>query len=204
MSAAAAIAIEEPEEELLTLEDFAQLDLGEVADLVDGKVVLMGNNNPDHSEILLNMGEPLRAFVREAKLGKAYGGDVTVLVRRGPDTGRGIDLAFVSNERLAKQPSGVSALHVAPELAIEIMSPSNEWDGVHKKISEYFEIGVAQVWIVGVAVRMVTVFTSLTDSKGFLLSKGESLSCPEILPGFELPLSQIFEGLPPLEEDKQV
>ena len=84
-SLSAAVAIDQ-EEELLTLEEFAELDLGETADLVNGKVELMGNNNPDHSEVLLNLGAILKPFVKKHKLGKVYGGDVTTLVRRGPDT----------------------------------------------------------------------------------------------------------------------
>ena len=191
----AAVVTEDVREELLTLEQFAEIDFGEVAELVSGKVKLMGNNNPDHSEVLLNVGEPLRAFVRKNGLGKAYGGDVTVLVRRGPDTGRGIDLAFVSRDRLAAQPAHVSALHVAPDLAIEIMSPSNAWDDVMEKVTEYFEIGVREVWVISIRVRMVTVFRSPVESKGFTLAHQDSLVCPDILPGFELPLTEIFAGL---------
>jgi len=197
----AAVAIEEDaREDLLTLEQFAEIDFGEVAELVDGRVKLMGNNNPDHSEVLLNVGEPLRAFVRRHDLGKAYGGDVTVLVRRGPDTGRGIDLAYVSRDRLAAQPAGVSALHVAPDLAIEIMSPSNAWDDVMEKVTEYFEIGVREVWVISIRVRMVTVFRSPVESKGYTLAHADTLACPDILPGFELPVSEIFAGLPTPEK----
>ena len=195
-----AVATEEPREEVLTLEQFAELDFDQVAELVNGRVKLMGNNNPDHSEVLLNVGEPLRGFVRKHQLGKAYGGDVTVLVRRGPDTARGMDLAFASHERLKEQPAGVSALHIAPELAVEIISPSNAWDDVMEKITEYFEIGVKEVWVISIRVRMVTVFRSPTESKGFALTKGDALSCPDILPGFELSLNEVFAGLPPLEK----
>jgi len=175
----AAVVTEDVREELVTLEQFAEIDFGEVAELVSGKVKLIGNNNPDHSEVLLNVGEPLRAFVRKHDLGKAYGGDVTVLVRRGPDTGRGIDLAFVSKARLAAQPAHVSALHVAPDLAIEIMSPSNAWDDVMEKVTEYFEIGVREVRVISIRVRMVTVFRSPVESKGFTLAHGDS----PVLPG---------------------
>ena len=194
----AAVGIEE-EEEFLTLEEFAALHFDEVVELVDGRVKLLGNNNPDHSEVLVNVTAPMKNFVKEQDLGRLFAGDVTVLVRRGPDTGRGIDLAFASHKTLEKQPAGVSALHIAPELAIEIMSPSNPWEDVQKKISEYLEIGVREVWVISISVRTVSVYHSITDVKIFADQKGDSVSSPEILPGFELPLSQIFEGLPPLE-----
>ena len=196
----AALAIEEPEEELLTLEEFAELNFDEVAELVDGKVILMGNNNPNHSEVVGNVSFPLKAFLKSDPMGKLFVGDVTVLVRRGPDTGRGIDLAFVSNKRLKKQPDNVSALHVAPDLAIEITSPSNEWDELMKKVREYFDIGVREVWIISVQNRIATVFKSPDESRSFSQEKGQSLSCQEILPGFEISLDEVFEGLPPLED----
>jgi len=183
-------------EELLTLEEFAAIDHGEVAELVDGKVKLMGNNNPDHSRVLLKIGAPLENFLREHPLGEAFAGDVTVLVRRGPDTGRGMDVAFVAHERLQAQPPRVSALHVPPNLAIEIMSPSNAWDDVMVKLKEYFEIGVEEVWVVSIPVRIVTVFRSLRDTKTLTLESNEVLECPGILPGFALPLRDVFAGLP--------
>ncbi len=193
--------IESPDE-LLTLEEFSLLEFGEPADLVDGKVRLMGNNNPTHGEVLANLVAAMKLNLRDRpSSGKIFCGDTTVLVRRGPDTGRGADLAFVSAERLKEQPKDAGALHVAPELIVEIMSPSNAWETVMEKISEYFEIGVQQVWVVTNPIRMVTVFTSPTDSKGLTLERQDTLSCPEILPGFDLPLTAVFEGLPPLEKD---
>lgn len=192
-------AVDPLNEELLTQEEFAEVHFNEVVELVDGKVQLMGNNNPDHSEVLLNLGSELRVYVRKKKLGKVYGGDVTVIIRRDPDTSRGIDLAYVSHQTLQEQPAGVSALQVAPELAIEIMSPSNPWDDVLKKVSEYFEIGVQEVWVISMSIRGATVFKSLTEMQGYTLANGDSLSCPEILPGFEIALGDVFEGLPDLE-----
>ena len=195
-----AVVIENPGDELLTLEEFAAFDFGQVAELENAKVKLRGNNIPDHSEVLGNLTVPIKSFVQSNNLGKVFVGDVTVLVRRGPDTGRGIDLAFASHERLKAQPVGVSALHIAPELAVEIMSPSNSWDDVMEKITEYFEIGVREVWVISIRVRLVTVFRAPTESKGYALAQGGSLSCPDIFGAFELPLSQIFAGLPQLEK----
>ncbi len=190
-----AVAANEPPDEMLTLEQFAEMDFGQVAELIKGKVKLSGNNNPDHSEVLGNITLPLKSFVRERRFGKVFVGDVTVLVRRGPDTGRGIDLAVVSHDRLRNQPPGASALHVAPELAVEIMSPSNTWEDVMEKITEYFEIGVIEIWVISVRLRMATVFRSATDSKGYTLARADSLSCPDLLPGFALALSEVFADL---------
>ncbi len=198
MSAAPAIDTEE----LLTIEEFGMLHFDEVADLIEGKVFLMGNNNPDHGIVQFNVSAAFKPYLRERKLGQVFAGDVKVLTRRGPDTGRGIDLAFVSNETLKDQPDGVAALHVAPELGVEIMSPSNPLESVLTKLAEYFDIGMKEVWVISLAVRSVMVYNNPLDSKGYTLAKGESLRIPEILPDFELPLAEIFEGLPDLTESE--
>ncbi len=191
----------ENQDECLTLEDFSRLELGQPADLVDGKVKLMGNNNPNHGEVLGYLVTFLKLFLQQNQVGgKVFCGDTNILVRRGPDTGRGADLAYVSAERMTGQPANVSALHVAPVLIVEIMSPGNAWEAVMEKLTEYFEIGVSQVWVVTNPLRMVTVFSSPTESQGLTLAKQDTLTCPEILPGFELPLATIFEGLPSLEQ----
>ena len=73
MSAAVAIS-EIPEDELLTIEEFAMIDFDELADLVGGKVQFMGLNNPDHGEVLGNMTTLMRTFVKMRQLGKVYAG----------------------------------------------------------------------------------------------------------------------------------
>ena len=76
----AAVAIDPPEAEFLTLEEFAEIDFDEVVELVDGKVKFMGNNNPEQSQVLLKLGAPLTHFVDQNELGTVFGGDVMVLV----------------------------------------------------------------------------------------------------------------------------
>ena len=189
------LSIEEVETELLTCEEFGELDLDEKAELVDGKIELMGNNNPNHSEVLSNLNINLGNFVKDQKLGKVYCGDVSVLVRRDPDTTRGLDLAFLSHESLKNQPEDVSSIQVPPDLAIEITSPGNSWDRILTKIKEYFTMGVREVWVISVGARQVSIYSSPKDCRVFLLEDGDKLSCEPILPGFEIALENIFEGL---------
>ena len=74
-----------------------------------------------------------RHHVRPKKLGRVYSGDVAIITKRDPDSGRGADLAFASHERLKSQPADAAALVIAPELVIEVISPSNSWDHVMEK-----------------------------------------------------------------------
>ena len=113
--------------------------------------------------------------------------------RRGRQaTGRGADLAFVSNERLAEQPDDAAALVVAPEIIVEVISPSNAWDDVMAKMTEYFAIGVLQVWIVTPSTRTVHVYETLTSMRGYSPETAPMVESPAILPGLTLDLREVF------------
>ena len=186
-----AVAPAVTEERLLTFEEFAELPLGFPADLVAGHIVEMSRNNPLHSKLVAAFAEVLRGFVRKTKSGELFAGDVAVITKRNPDTGQGADLAFVSHERLAGQPEDAAALQVAPDLIVEVISPSNSWDDVMAKMTEYFAIGVRQVWIVTPSTKTVHVYESLTSMRGYSLQT-ESLVTTEVLPGLEVDLREIF------------
>ena len=85
--------------------------------------------------------------MEQNRLGEIYVGDVGFILRRNPDTVRAPDLAFIRKERLpALEEEGFST--VVPDLAVEILSPSDRWTEVEAKIAEYFTAGVKAIWIV--------------------------------------------------------
>jgi Uma2 family endonuclease len=179
------------EERLLTFEEFVELPLSDSAELVSGHIVELSRNNPSHSKLVAAFAEVLRGFVRKTKSGEVFAGDVAVITKRNPDTGRGADLAFVSHERLAGQPEGSAALEVAPDLIVEVISPSNSWDDVMAKMTEYFAIGVRQVWIATPSTQTIHIYESLTSMRGHSL-QSEPILTTAVLPGLELDLHEIF------------
>ena len=183
-------------EELLTFEEFSEMEFDEVVELEEGKIIYMANNNPNHSKVLTKLAARFFSHVESGNCGEVFVGDVNFIVKRDPDTCRGIDLAFLSHERLADQPENAGALQVAPELAVEIMSPSNAWDSVMQKVEEYFEAGVLEVWVVSLSVKKVTVFTDPDESKIISLAKNGVLKGTGALEGFDLSLDDLFAGLP--------
>jgi Uma2 family endonuclease len=100
--------------------------------------------------------------------------------------------AFISNEKMSQAESG-SFLDVAPELIVEITSPSDRWSDIHEKLVEYFTIGVELVWLIDPQLEQIHVYHSLDDVTR--LTADNTLTAPNILPGFSLPLSEIFEPL---------
>ena len=82
-------------------------------------------------------------------------------------------------------------MDVIPDLAIEVIKPSNKADEVIRKLREYFQAGVWRVWIVYPSVRQVYVYESF--NKVVILREGDDLDGGELLPGFRLGLVELFE-----------
>jgi Uma2 family endonuclease len=174
---------------LLTGEElFAMGDIGR-AELVKGELIYMSPTEHPHGYYEVNFVLALGAFVRTHKLGRVLSGEVGIYTSRNPDTVRGADVAFISNERLAQVQSS-SYLDVAPELIVEVMSPDDRWSEVNEKLEEYFAIGVKMIWVADPRGRQVYVYRSLTDIERF--TADESLSAGEVLPGFNVPVAELF------------
>jgi Uma2 family endonuclease len=161
----------------------------EPCELVEGKIVPMSPTGFLHGEIEMELGGALRSWTREARLGRVVGGEVGLYVRRDPDTVRAADLLYISHQRLAgRTPSGY--LDVVPELVVEILSPDDRWNDVMEKLAEYFEAGVDRIWVVSPKLRCVFAYRSLSESRQ--LGEEDVLSDEEILPGFSLPVADLF------------
>jgi Uma2 family endonuclease len=109
------------------------------------------------------------------------------------DLQRRPDIAFVSYQRWPKGrpvPS-TSAWDVIPNLAVEVVSPTNLANEIVNKVHEYFRCGVEQVWVVYPVVEQVYVYTSPKAVR--ILGRDDELDGGALLPGFRLPLAELFE-----------
>jgi Uma2 family endonuclease len=175
---------------IITGEELFELgDIGR-AELVKGELVRMAPAGHPHGYIEVNFAAALHTFVRRHKLGRVLSGEVGLYTGRDPDTVRGADVAFISNERLA-QVQSQSYLDVAPELIVEVMSPDDRWYDVNDKLTEYFDVGVQMVWVADPQRRQVRVYRSLTEIK--ILGAEDTLSGGEVLPGFGVAVAELFK-----------
>ena len=175
---------------IMTGEDLFELgDIGRT-ELVKGELIRMAPTGHLHGYIELRFGKALSIFVDEHKLGRVLSGEVGLYTQRDPDTVRGADVAFISNERLAQVQSH-SFLDVAPELIVEILSPDDRWYAVNAKLTEYFDVGVQMVWVADPHQRQVRVYRSLTEVD--ILTVDDTLSGGDVLPGFSVPVAELFE-----------
>jgi Uma2 family endonuclease len=175
-----------------TVEDVIRIDAHEdrLCELVDGTLVekAMGYEESDVAGVIITA---LNIFIRPRKLGIVTGeaGPFELLggLVRYPD------VAFTSWDRLPgrKRPKE-PVPHLAPDLAVEVLSKSNTPAEIKRKLGEYFRAGVRLVWVVDPKKRTVRVHTSADQS--ILLKEGQSLDGGDVLPGFTLSLKELFTG----------
>ena len=112
------------------------------------------------------------------------------VLQRGPDTVRGPDVSFVSLARLPPERIPEHFITGAPDLAVEVLSPSSRWSEVEEKIADYFGAGARLVWVVDPAERGAIV--RYPDRPPRVVAPGESLDGEDVVPGFTLALAEVF------------
>jgi len=102
------------------------------------------------------------------------------------------DVAYLSCQRWpqSRRPPSTEAWPVVPEIAAEVVSPTNDMKDVLDKVQEYFEAGVQCVWLVLPEHELIYVYSSMTSVR--ILSRADELTDETILPGFRLPLGDLF------------
>jgi len=113
-----------------------------------------------------------------------------IIIQRGPDTVRGPDISYWSAERLPLNLEPEGYPDVAPDLGVEVLSPSNRMSKIREKMAEYFQRGVRMVWIVDPEDRTVAVYRSMDE--GRVLHDSATLSGEDVLPGFSCRVAELF------------
>ena len=120
-------------------------------------------------------------------------GEMLFLIDAPRNIQRRPDVSFVSYQRWpkGKPVPGTQAWEVVPELAVEVISPTNGANEVIGKVEDYFACGVQRVWVIYSLYSKVYDYSSATSVQ--ILTRADRLSGGDVLPGFELPLSELFE-----------
>jgi len=175
----------------ITGEELFELPNRGPCELVLGRIVPMSPTGGEHGRVEGNFYAAIRSFVRQRKLGKVLVGEVGIFTHRGPDTVRGADVAFISNERYARLKSRRKFLDVAPELVVEVLSPDDSVKELTPKLREYFEAGVRLVWVADPDTRSVKAHRSPMDVRE--LRGSDRLTGEDVLPDFEVAVETLFE-----------
>lgn len=175
---------------LITAEELLKMgDIGR-CELVKGEIIRMSPAGHVHGKIAMEIGRFLSNYVVENRLGVVYAAETGFIISRNPDTVRAPDAMFVSTERLSEISETDSFLSIAPDLAVEVISPSDPWTEVEEKLDEYFRAGVKLIWVLEPKTKRAYVYRSPTAVR--ILSESETLSGEEIVPSFEISVSKLF------------
>jgi Uma2 family endonuclease len=159
-------------------------------ELVEGELIRMAPTGGEHGVLTISLGYLLYSHVKAQDLGIVCGAETGFVLRRTPDTVRAPDVSFVTKERIPA--SGVPKTYwpFAPDLAVEVVSPSDRFDEVQTKVAEYLTAGTRLVWVVDPATRTIFVYRSLRDVRA--LGGEDELNGEDVIPGFRCLVRQVF------------
>ncbi|REJ89274.1 MAG: Uma2 family endonuclease [Planctomycetota bacterium] len=180
-------------EKLVTAEQYAEMTIDAPVELVRGEVVEMTRPGMRHGVVCGRVYYRIEAWAAIGGRGFAATNDTGVITGRDPDTVRGPDVLYVSKQRLpgGEIPSGL--LQVVPDLAVEVLSPTDVWKEVIEKVSEYLAAGVREVWVVDPELRNVQIFRP--DTAPRTLKESNEIDSPDVLLEFKCVVSDFFTGL---------
>lgn len=174
-----------PEQGTMTLTEFLESDI-EGYEYFEGELIPMPPTSGEHGDISSNVQWYLQSHVRVNQLGRIYTSDT------GFRVGERVlmpDVAFISASRLPDDRGEIFS--IPPELAIEVVSPTDSQSKIVGKALAYLEAGTRLVWIIEPTEKTVTVFRSETDIE--LLTRTDTLTGEDVVEGFSCPVAQLFE-----------
>lgn len=184
-----------PGERLLTAADLAllpdELPSGPVQyELDNGRLVIMPPPGDTHGAVESNLVTEMKIQGERRGHGKVRG-EVGIILWRNPDRVVGADGVFISASSLPIRVSPEGYLETIPDLAVEIRSKNDSMTEVLAKVKDYLLAGVRVVLVADPAKKTVTAFRRGRKPKVFALA--DILTVEDVIPGFQLPVSQVFE-----------
>jgi Uma2 family endonuclease len=175
------------DDELMSLPD------GNRYELINGELIDMGNSGALHGYVCSILVMALMNYILPRKLGIVLDSSTAFAMKNGNK--RSPDISFVSKAKLQgldELPDGF--LDGSPDLAIEVLSPNNTIAEIHQKLVEYFENGSRLVWVINLKQHYVLVYRSAKEPDR-LLKQSDSLDGEDVIAGFTMPLSELFQKL---------
>lgn len=179
------------EEDVLTAEDLFMISSSDGLEELDrGTLVRMPPAGALHGSLALRLACLLQEHVEAAELGVVCGADTGFILSRSPDTVRAPDASFVARERVPADGPPATYWPLAPDLAVEIISPWDRVGALEDKIAQYFGAGTRLVWVIHPGTRSVHVYRSPLALR--VLGADHELTGEPVLPDFRWPLRRLF------------
>ena len=155
-------------------------------ELVSGEIIVMSPSGYESDEVAFRLGAKLFPYVEERRLGRVTGSSAGFVLPNS-DT-RSPDVSFVTAERLRRSPRSFAEL--APDLMVEVKSPTDSVSKLEAKILSFLEMGTKVGILVNPDDRTLKLYR--TGKETVVLGDGEMLTVPELLPGWEVAVSELW------------
>lgn len=165
---------------------------GYLHEVVDGRLIMSPKNNFFHERICMRLSTAMNAFVNERRLGVVLGSSAGFWMSNR--NCRAPDISFVSKARmdaLGFKPSSRTFFPGAPDLAIEVLAPSNSTVEIQERLEDFFSSGAQLAWVIHPEEEFVEVCDSPTERQIF--GAGALLDGEKLLPGFQFPIANLFK-----------
>jgi Uma2 family endonuclease len=175
--------------QILTADDLLSLPGDRRCELIAGEIVDMPPPGFQHGRIINRISNILTNFSEPRRLGIVLGAETGFRLRRNPDTVRGIDIAFVKQERIG-DPNNPRYFEGAPDLAVEVLSPSDTVTMMDHKVADLLDAGATAVWVVNPDRRTVTVYNA--GRQPVVFTADQTIDAGDAVPGFSSAVSAFF------------
>src|SRR4051794_15862622 len=183
--------VEMTTEELFALPDNEEVD----RELIEGQLweEPTTKRTPRHSRIVMRLGYLLSSWLEQqpAPRGQVVGAECAFRIRKKPDTTVGVDVAYVGPDLASRTPADANWIDGVPALAAEVLSPSDTFSKVARKVRAYLETGVALVWVIDPFLNVVYVHRP--QARPQLLTGEEELDADPHLAGFRVRVDALLE-----------
>lgn len=169
------------------------LEMGDIGrcELIQGEIIHMAPTGAEHGDVAAELLYVIKRFVNAERLGKVYAAETGFTISRNPDTVRAPDVAFVRKDRISSRPRR-GFFEGAPDLAVEVVSPSDTHSELAAKVSEWLAAGATSVWVVDPPNQTIDVYGAGNQVKRY--SAADELRDETALPGFSVRLTEIFSS----------
>jgi Uma2 family endonuclease len=158
-------------------------------ELIEGELRMMSPAGFEHGRVVNNIAWLLTTYVRAHHLGIVTGAETGYQLAHHPDTVLAPDVGFIAAERAPGEllPGYFDG---PPDLAVEVLSPSDRARAVARKVTEWLDAGCQEVWVVNPTRRTVRIHHSGIPM--IELREADEITGDELLPGFRLPVADVF------------
>ena len=159
-------------------------------ELVRGEIRKMPPSFEEHGLVSANVAVDLAPFVRRNGLGRVIIGETGYFLESDPDHVRAPDVSFIRQERVSPPGERRWFVRGAPDLAVEVLSPSNRPGPMAEKVADYLAAGCPMVVVIDPDLRNVIVHRP--GQEPVVLSETDTLDGGDVVPGWSMPVSEIF------------